>query len=168
MAEVKIIDIDGVQWEMKDQAARNKITEQETKINSLQDNLNTIDSKIYLNQSKNINVTDSNKWIKIENIYPENEYFSPNIFLIGTRRGGIYMLSCSKDDGNTYWNPVLIKLYDTLNRIISVKVKAGAIYIQSAQWNTIYIQQLNGTPKQIIITEENPPEDAEDITIIEK
>ena len=26
MAEVKIIDIDGVQWEMKDQTARNKIT----------------------------------------------------------------------------------------------------------------------------------------------
>lgn len=168
MAEVKIIDIDGVQWEMKDQTARNKITEQETKINSLQDNLNTTDSKIYLNQSKNINVIDINKWYKIENIYPKDEYFSPNIFLIGTRRGGIYLLSCSKDDNDTYWNPVLIKLYDTLNRIISVKVKGGVMYIQSAQWNSIYIQQLNGTPKQIIITEENPPGDAEDITIIEK
>lgn len=168
MAEVKIIDIDGVQWEMKDQTARNKITEQETKINSLQDNLNTIDNKIYLNQSKNLNITNSNKWFKIENIYPKDEYFSPNIFLIGTRRGGIYLLSCSTDDNNTYWNPVLIKLHDTLNRIISVKAKGKAMYIQSAQWNSIYIQQLNGTPKQIIVTEENPPEDAKDITIIEK
>lgn len=30
MAEVKIIDIDGIQWEMKDQTARDKITNLET------------------------------------------------------------------------------------------------------------------------------------------
>ena len=35
MAEVKIIDIDGVQWEMKDQTARNKITELGTEITNL-------------------------------------------------------------------------------------------------------------------------------------
>ena len=35
MAEVKIIDIDGVQWEMKDQTARNKITALETEITNL-------------------------------------------------------------------------------------------------------------------------------------
>ena len=34
MAEVKIIDIDGVQWEMKDQTARDKITNIETIISS--------------------------------------------------------------------------------------------------------------------------------------
>lgn len=34
MAEVKIIDIDGVQWEMKDQQARNKIANIETIISS--------------------------------------------------------------------------------------------------------------------------------------
>lgn len=32
MAEVKTIDIDGIQWEMKDQTARNKITTLETEI----------------------------------------------------------------------------------------------------------------------------------------
>ena len=36
MAEVKIIDIDGVQWEMKDQTARDKITALETKITNLE------------------------------------------------------------------------------------------------------------------------------------
>lgn len=35
MAEVKIIDIDGVQWEMKDQTARDKITALEKEIISL-------------------------------------------------------------------------------------------------------------------------------------
>ena len=34
MAEVKIIDIDGVQWEMKDQTARDKITDIEKNIST--------------------------------------------------------------------------------------------------------------------------------------
>lgn len=35
MADVKIVDIDGSQWSMKDQEARNKITELETLVNKL-------------------------------------------------------------------------------------------------------------------------------------
>ena len=35
MALVKIVDIDGVQWEMKDQTARDKITTLETEITNL-------------------------------------------------------------------------------------------------------------------------------------
>lgn len=42
MAEVKIIDIDGVQWPMKDQTARDKITEQNTKIENLTTEINKI------------------------------------------------------------------------------------------------------------------------------
>lgn len=168
MALVKIVDIDGVQWEIKDQTARNTLATQETKIKDLQNNLNATNSKMYVNQSKKIDIkSDTKKWIKIENLYPETRY-DPNIFLIGARRNAIYILSCSLDDNNVYWTPTIMKLYDELNRIISVKAKLGAIYIQSGSWNTISIQQLNNIPKQIIITEENPPEDAEDITIIEK
>ena len=36
MAEAKIIDIDGVQWSIKDQTARDKITALETKITNLE------------------------------------------------------------------------------------------------------------------------------------
>ena len=36
MAEVKIIDIDGVQWSVRDQTARDKITTLETKITNLE------------------------------------------------------------------------------------------------------------------------------------
>ena len=168
MAEVKTIDIDGVQWEIKDQTARNTLVTQETKINDLQNNLNATNNKMYINQSKKINTQlENGKWFKIENLYPKERY-DPNIFLIGGRRNAIYILSCSLDDHNAYWTPTIIKLYDELNRIISAKAKSGAIYIQAGLWNTISIQQLNNTPKQITITEENPPEDAEDITIIEK
>lgn len=35
MADVKIVDIDGSQWNMKDQEARNKVTELETLVNKL-------------------------------------------------------------------------------------------------------------------------------------
>lgn len=168
MADVKIVDIDGEQWSIKDQLARQILTEQEAKINNLQENLNITNNKIYVDKSKDTLLSGTGyKWIKIGNIYPEHAY-SPNVFLIGTRRGGIYLLSCSRDDGETYWQPVLVKFYDTMNKIISVKAKEGFLYIQSEVWNSISIQQLNNTPGQITLIEENPPEDAIDITIIEK
>ena len=59
MAEVKIIDIDGVQWEMKDQTARNKITEQNTKIENLTTEINKIKQnyqRFYYNANTDRNV----------------------------------------------------------------------------------------------------------------
>ena len=168
MADVKIIDIDGEQWNIKDQMARNTLTEQEVKINNLQENLNITNNKMYVDKSKTIVLKRSgHTWVKIGNIYPEDIY-SPNVFLIGTRRGGIYLLSCSRDDGDNCWPPVLIQFYDTINRIISVKAKGEFVYIESDRWNSISIQQLNNTPRQITLIEENPPEDAINITIIKK
>ena len=43
MAEVKIIDIDGVQWEVKDQTARNDITTIKESINNIQTLLSNTD-----------------------------------------------------------------------------------------------------------------------------
>lgn len=43
MSEVKIIDIDGVQWEMKDQTARNDITTVKKSINDIQTLLSNTD-----------------------------------------------------------------------------------------------------------------------------
>lgn len=40
MADVKIIDIDGEQWNVKDQDARNKIIEQDTEIENLTSEIN--------------------------------------------------------------------------------------------------------------------------------
>ena len=42
MADVKIIDIDGEQWNMKDQDARNKNVEQDTKIENLTSEINVV------------------------------------------------------------------------------------------------------------------------------
>lgn len=168
MEVVNTLDIDGSQWELQDQTARKTLTEQEVKINNLQENLSIINNKIYVDKAKNITIHEGGQtWVKIGNIYPEYSY-APNVFLIGTRRGGIYLLSCSKDDGDAYWPPVLMQFHDTLNKITSVKAKDGFIYIQSEQWNSISIQQLNNTPRQITLIKENPPADAIDITIIKK
>ena len=43
MADVKIVDIDGSQWNMKDQEARNKIADLETEINTNIPNRFTVD-----------------------------------------------------------------------------------------------------------------------------
>ena len=45
MADVKIVDIDGSQWNMKDQVARDKITTLETEINTNIPNRFTVDEK---------------------------------------------------------------------------------------------------------------------------
>lgn len=42
MADVKIVDIDGEQWNIKDQEARNKNTEQDTKIENLTTEINAV------------------------------------------------------------------------------------------------------------------------------
>ena len=44
MADVKIVDIDNEQWNMKDQEARNKINEQNTSITNLAAEINEIKS----------------------------------------------------------------------------------------------------------------------------
>ena len=59
MAEVKTIDIDGVQWEMKDETARNKINEQNTKIENLTTKINKIENnyqRFYYNADTNKDV----------------------------------------------------------------------------------------------------------------
>lgn len=168
MEVANILDIDGSQWELQDQMARHALAEQEVKINNLQENLSITNNKIYVDKSKNIETFEMiHTWVKIGNIYPERNY-APNVFLIGSRRGGIYLLSCSRDDENSYWPPVLMQFYDPLNNIASAKAKDGFIYIQSRAWNSISIQQLNNTPRQITMIKENPPADAIDITIIKK
>ena len=59
MADVKIIDIDGEQWNIKDQEARNKNTEQDTKIENLSTEINAVKEsceRFYYNSDKDRNV----------------------------------------------------------------------------------------------------------------
>lgn len=46
MADVKIVDIDGEQWNIKDQEARNKNTEQDTKIENLTSKISLANTRL--------------------------------------------------------------------------------------------------------------------------
>ena len=59
MADVKIVDIDGEQWNIKDQEARNKNTEQDTKIENLTTEINAVKEsckRFYYDSDKDRNV----------------------------------------------------------------------------------------------------------------
>ena len=187
MAEVKIIDIDGVQWSVKDETARNKIAEQETKINELQDNLNsnvtalqndintktstiqnninTVNNKIYPNKAVNaLSLANQGVWFKISNLFTKETY-APNVFIISSRPQAIYLLSCSIGDNDIPLTPIVSKLQVINSNIMGIKAKDDILYIQSTMWNQIQIQQIFNKVATVTITEENPPEDAVTITI---
>lgn len=187
MAKVKTIDIDGVQWSIKDETARNKLTEQETKINELQsdldsnvnslqndidtktstiqNNINTVNNKVYLNKAVDVlSLANQGIWFKISNAFPKDAY-TPNIFIISSRPQALYLLSCSRDDNNTPLTPVVSKLQVVNSNIMGIKAKDDVLYIQSAMWNQIQIQQIFNQVATPTITTENPPEDAVTITI---
>lgn len=187
MAEVKIIDIDGVQWEMKDQTARNTLAEQETKINKLQsdldsnvaalqndintktsaiqNNINTVNNKVYLNKAVNVlSLANMGVWFKISNLFPKDAY-TPNVFIISSNPQAIYLLSCSRGDNNVPLTPVISKLQVISSSIMGIKVKDDVLYIQSGMWNQIQIQQIFNEVATPTITKENPPEDAITITV---
>lgn len=187
MAEVKIIDIDGIQWLMKDETARNKITEQETKINELQrdldsnvislqndidtktstiqNNINTVNNKVYLNKATNVlSLANQGVWFKISNLFPESAY-APNVFIISSRPQAVYLLSCSRSDNNVPLTPIISKLQAISSSIMAIKAKDDILYIQSSMWNQIQIQQIFNEVATPTITQENPPEDAVTITV---
>lgn len=187
MALVKIVDIDGVQWEIKDETARNTLAGQETKINKLQsdldsnvaalqndidtktstiqNNINTVNNKVYLNKTVNaLSLASQGVWFKISNIFPERAY-APNVFIISSRPQAVYLLSCSRGDNNVPLTPVISKLQVINSNIMGIKAKDDVLYIQSGMWNQIQIQQIFNEVATPTITTENPPEDAVTITI---
>lgn len=59
MADAKIVNIKGVQWDLKDEVARNKINEQNTSITNLATEINEVKSKyerFYYNANTDKNV----------------------------------------------------------------------------------------------------------------
>ena len=187
MAEVKTIDIDGVQWSIKDETARNTLVAQETKINELQSDLdsnvtslqndietktstiqndiNTVNNKVYLNKAaKVLSLANQGIWFKISNIFPEDAYI-PNVFIISSRPQALYLLSCSRGDNNIPLTPAVSKLQVINSSIMGIKAKDDVLYIQSSMWNQIQIQQIFNQVATPTITAENPPEDAVTITV---
>ena len=167
MADVKIIDIDNEQWNMKDQEARNGILNLQNKNEEITAKIDNIEKTRFTNLSgRDINLAPNQKWVKISGLYSGN-YYNNNVFIITSRRGEIIQLICPIDDNNAISTPVAINLWSGISKIGSIRFKDGDIYILTFGWNALRINQISGDKVEIIIKNENPPDDAIEIKINE-
>ena len=167
MADAKIVDIKGVQWELKDGVARNEILNLQSKNEEINAKIDNIEKTQFTNLSgRDLNATPNARWVKISGLY-SGDFYNNNVFIITSRRGEIVHLICPVDDGNSRFTPVAIRLWNGINKLESIKFKNGDIYIHHAGWNSLRINQISGDKVEIKMTIENPPQDAIGITINE-
>lgn len=165
MADVKIVDIDSAQWNMKDQLARNDILNLQNKVEEIIASVNDIKNTHFPdNVGHLINYTLYKKWYKLSNLYNGIPY-NNNIFIFTARRGEVVELICPMEDNNTPSTPIAIRHTTVLNRIESFRFKNGDVYLLGGIYNSIRINQISGVKCEVVITEEEPPSDATDITI---
>ena len=167
MADAKIVDIKGIQWELKDEVARNNILNLQNKNEEINAKITDIEKTRFTNLSgRDVNATPSARWIKISGLY-SGDFYNNNVFIITSRRGEIIQLICPLDDNNIIFTPVAIRFWNGINKFESIKFKDGDLYFHHAGWNSLRINQISGDKVEIKITKENPPGDAIDIKINE-
>lgn len=165
MADAKIVNIKGVQWDLKDEVARNDILNLQNKDKEITTKIEGVEKTTFSNLSgRSTNVTPNPKWVKISGLY-SGDYYNDNIFIITARRAQTILLTCPIDDNNLISTPVAISLWDGISKLESIKFKDGNIYILQAGWNALRINQISGDKVKISVTDENPPSDAIDIKI---
>lgn len=167
MADVKIVDIDNSQWSIKDEVARNDILNLQNKNEEITAKIDNIEKTRFTNLSgRNTNISPNQKWMKISGLYSGN-YYNNNVFIITSRRGEIIQLICPIEDNNTMSTPVAIRLWRGVDKINGIRFKNGDIYILNLAWNSLRVNQISGDKVEIIIKDENPPDDAIEIKINE-
>ena len=167
MADAKIVDIKGVQWELKDEVARNNILNLQNKDEEISARINDVEKTRFTNLSGRItNMTSNAKWVKISGLY-SGDFFNNNVFIITSRRGEIIQLICPIDDNNSIYTPVAVSLWRGINKIGAIRFKDGDIYIYTAGWNSLRVNQISGNPVKIIIEDQIPPSDVIEIKINE-
>lgn len=167
MANAKIVDIKGVQWELKDEVARNDILNLQNKDGEITAKIDNIEKTRFTNLSGiNWNLTPNQKWVKISGLYSGN-FYNSNVFIITSRRGEVIHLICPIDDNNLTFDPIAVRLWKGIGKITGIRFKGGDIYIQTWGWNALRINQISGDKVEIIIKDENPPDDAIEIKINE-
>lgn len=124
MAEVKIIDIDGVQWEMKDRTARDKITEQNTKIGNLTTEIN----KIKINYERFYYNADTHKSVLQNRI-------DAMIYCFNNSKNGIATIRYS---GGYYYNVIMPAVELKRDLIFTEITYDGTINIYSIKSNKEY------------------------------
>lgn len=167
MADAKIVDIKGVQWELKDEVARNNILNLQNKDKEITAKIDDIEKTRFTNLSgRKTNITPNPMWVKISGLYSGN-YYNDNVFIITSRRGEIIHLICPIDDNNIILTPIAISLWRGINKIEGIRFKNGDIYIFTAGWNSLRVNQISGDKVEISIKEETPPSDVTYVKINE-
>lgn len=167
MADAKIVNIKGVQWELKDEVARNDILNLQNKNEEITAKINNIEKTRFTNLSgRNTNITPNVKWIKISGLY-SGDFYNSNVFIISSRGGEIIQLICPIDDNNKISTPVAVSIWRGINKINSIRFKNGDIYIYTSGWNALRINQISGDKVEISIKDEIPPSDVIEIKINE-
>lgn len=167
MADVKIIDIDSAQWNMKDQVARDNILNLQNKDEEITTKINNIEKTTFSNLSaKKSNITPIAEWVKISGLY-SGDFYNSNIFIITSRGGEVLQLICPIDDNNGKVTPIAIRLWNGFNKLANIRFKDGNVYILQAGWNALKINQISGDKVEVKIINEEPPVDAIDITVNE-
>ena len=163
MADAKIVDIKGVQWELKDEVARNGITEINATLESQQTNIKNLSGSLYLNKAiTEINATPNTFWIRVNGLYT-NGFYETSAFALSSRNGEYHELFCGNTDNYKPVAPLWLSYFRATGKIDRIKYKNGSIWVQLLGYSALRVQQLIGRVATISLFKENPPDDAEDI-----
>lgn len=165
MADAKIVDIKGVQWNLKDQEARNSIVEINTTLENQQTKIDELSKNLYINKVvADISLAPQPFWVKVENLYGD-EFFMNNVFALTSRNGEYHELFCGLTDNLTKIEPIWISYLRPTGKISRIRYKNGSIWILMARYSALRVQQIVGKPTNIVISRENPPDDAIEIEV---
>lgn len=167
MADAKIVNIKGVQWDLKDEVARNEILNLQNKDKEITDKIDSVEKTTFSNLlGRNVNITANHKWVKISGLY-SGIYYNNNVFIITSRRGEIIHLICPIEDNGSISNPIAISIWRGIYKTEAIRFKDGDVYIYTAGWNSLRVNQISGDPVKISIKNEIPPNDVIEIKINE-
>src|SRR5574344_1869723 len=129
MADVKIVDIDGSQWSMKDQVARSSITEINATLESQQTRIEQLNKNIYLIKAiTEINSNANVYWVKVNGLYT-NEFYETCVFALSSRNGEYHELFCGNTDAYKPVAPLWLSYFKATGKVDRIKYKNGSIWI---------------------------------------
>lgn len=163
MADAKIVDIKGVQWELKDEVARNSIVEINTTLESQQTRIEQLNKSLYLNNSvieRNLNVNPY--WVKINGLYT-NGFYETTTFALLSRNGEYHELFCGNTDNYKPVTPLWLSYFKATGKVDRIMYKDGSIWVFLLGYSSLRIQQLTGRLTTISLSKESPPADAVEI-----
>lgn len=163
MADVTKIDIDGVQWDIKDQVARNSIAEINTTLEKQQTSIKNLSGSLYLNKAiTEVNPASNPYWVKINGLYTDG-FYETAVFALSSRNGEYHELFCGNTDSYKPVTPLWLSYFGATGKVDKIKYKNGSIWILLLGYSALRIQQLIGKVVTISLSKENPPDDAEEV-----